>query len=54
MRQILAILLFFISGFAIGQGYKINLNIGSGINQKIKLDFKETADKDILDILSKL
>ena len=37
MRQTIAILLFFISGFAIGQGYKINLNIGSGINQKIKL-----------------
>lgn len=37
MRQTIAILLFFISGFAIGQGYKINLNIGSGANQKIKL-----------------
>jgi peroxiredoxin len=39
MRQTFAILLFFISGFAIGQGYNINLKIDSGVNQKIKLAY---------------
>jgi peroxiredoxin len=37
MRQIIAFLLLFISGIVIAQGYKINVNISSGANQKIKL-----------------
>ena len=37
MRQIIVFFLLFISGFASAEGYKINLNIGSGANQKIKL-----------------
>jgi len=37
MRQLVAIILFFISTLAFGEGYKINININSGQNQKIKL-----------------
>ena len=37
MRQIIAFFMIFISGIVIAQGYKINVNISSGANQKIKL-----------------
>lgn len=37
MRQHVTILLLFISILAFGQGYNINIKIGSGQNQKIKL-----------------
>ncbi|MDP2160268.1 MAG: hypothetical protein Q8K02_07290, partial [Flavobacterium sp.] len=37
MRQIIAFFMIFISGIVIAQGYKINVIISSGANQKIKL-----------------
>ena len=37
MRQFVTILLLSISALANSQGYKININVGSGVNQQIKL-----------------
>ncbi|MBK6284302.1 MAG: hypothetical protein IPF54_18190 [Draconibacterium sp.] len=37
MKQIITIILLFISGLAFGEGYKITLTINSAQNQKVKL-----------------
>lgn len=39
MRQIIVLFLLFVSVFASAEGYKINLKINSGANQKIKLAY---------------